>query len=105
MLSLGQRPRIRRIRKKPALKARLTFATIVKVGHRFRRMFYLGSRTSHRNESRFQRWLTRLLNPWGDAPGGNDIAPMARIHMRDAGARVGQDMVLASESGRGDLKS
>jgi len=28
-------------------------------------------------ESRFQRLIVRVSNPWGDAPGGNDVTPLA----------------------------
>ncbi len=35
-------------------------------------------------ESRFQRLIMRVSNPWGDAPGCNDVAPLALKHTQAA---------------------
>lgn len=64
MVSLGQRPRTPWNPKDPALKAR----------------FWI--------DSRLQRLVTRLPNPWGGAPGYADAAPTALCSYRSLGFTI-----------------
>ena len=63
--SPGQRPRASRNSESVALKAR------------FFRNIGAGLSTNERIELRFQRWPSRRLESWGDAPGWHDAAPLA----------------------------
>src|SRR2546423_1592066 len=63
--SLGQRPRVLRKIKSPALKAR------------FREKLDVELKANRRIESRFQRWFTSRAESWGDAPGWHEDALLA----------------------------
>jgi hypothetical protein len=79
ILSLGRRPRIRRIKISSAESA-IHFRDhrcLERVRDRFRGRRCLGPGASHRIKSRFQRLATHISNPLGDAPGYDEIAPMA----------------------------